>query len=134
MDEIGVGNTYNSDQSGFQLEMHSGRTLAIEGEKQVQCLVQSVSSTTHSYTVQPTVSATGKLLTPLFLVLKEQTGDFGPVVTQKLFRPTNVRVASSKSGKLNSGKMMFHLFVNTTIKKIQIYRSLQDVAERNIFS
>lgn len=72
--EIGTENVYNSDQSGFQLEMHSGRTLEVEGEKQVQCLVQSVSSTTHSYTIQPTISATGKLLSPLFLVLKEKTG------------------------------------------------------------
>lgn len=29
----GLSNTYNSDQSGFHLEMHLGRTLAAEGEK-----------------------------------------------------------------------------------------------------
>ncbi|XP_043275484.1 uncharacterized protein [Venturia canescens] len=82
--------------------MHSGRTLAIEGEKQVQCLVQSVSSTTHSYTIQPTISADGKLLSPLFLVLKEPTGKIGPIVEKTLFRPDNVYIEVSKSGKLTS--------------------------------
>ncbi|XP_044594057.1 uncharacterized protein LOC123271728 [Cotesia glomerata] len=97
-----LANVYNSDQSGFQLEMHSGRTLAVEGEKQVECLVQSVTSTTHSYTVQPTVSADGNLLSPLFLVLKEPSGKFGPIVETTLFRPHNVYIEASKSGKLTS--------------------------------
>ncbi|CAD6235365.1 GSCOCG00012418001-RA-CDS, partial [Cotesia congregata] len=98
----GLPNTFNSDQSGFQLEMHSGRTLAVEGDKQVQCLVQSVSYTTHSYTIQPTISADGKLLSPLFLVLKEPSGKFGPVVEITLFKTDNVYVVPSKSGKLTS--------------------------------
>ncbi|OXU30280.1 hypothetical protein TSAR_003415 [Trichomalopsis sarcophagae] len=66
------------DQSGFQFEVHSGRTLAIEEESQVECLVQSVASTTHSYTIQPTISG------------DEKTGEFGPVVSQELFRPANI--------------------------------------------
>jgi hypothetical protein len=64
--EKGIENVYNSDQSGFQLEVHSGRTLAIERERQVECLVQSVASTTHSYTIQPTISGNGRLLSPSF--------------------------------------------------------------------
>jgi len=101
---IGLENLYNSDQSGFQLEMHSGRTLAVEGEKKVQCIVQSVSATTHSYTIQPLISATGQLLSPLFLVLKEPSGKFGPIVEENLFRPENVYLEASKSGKLTTGK------------------------------
>ena len=101
---IGLENLYNTDQSGFQLEMHSGRTLAVEGEKQVQCLVQSISATTHSYTIQPLISATGQLLSPLFLVLKEPSGKFGPIVEQNIFRPENVYVEASKSGKLTTSK------------------------------
>lgn len=104
---VGLKNVFNSDQSGFQLEMHTGRTLALEGEKNVECLVQSVSSTTHSYTIQPTVSADGRLLSPLFLVLKEPSGTFGPIVTANLFRPANVYVTSSKSGKLSTGTFTF---------------------------
>lgn len=104
INQVGLSNTFNSDQSGFQLEMHSGRTLAVEGEKQVQCLVESVSATTHSYSIQITISADGVLLSPLFLVLKEATGVFGPRVSTNLFRPTNIYLSSSKSGKLTTGK------------------------------
>ena len=60
---------YNSDQSGFKYEIHSGRTLNTKGDTNVECIVQSAHSTTHSYTIQPTVSAEGKLLSPMFLVL-----------------------------------------------------------------
>ena len=57
--QYGRENVYNSDQSGFQLEMHSRRTMAIEGTRQVESVVRFVSSTTHSYTIQPTISADG---------------------------------------------------------------------------
>lgn len=113
----GITDIYNSDQSGFQLEMHSGRTLAIEGEKQVQCLVQSVSATTHSYTIQPTISADGRLLSPLFLVLKEPTGKFGPIVEAHMFKPDNVYTMASKSGKLTSGKFFFQYYLKICIKE-----------------
>lgn len=52
IEKYGAENIYNSDQSGFQLEIHSARTLAKEGSKKVECVIQSVSSTTHSYTIQ----------------------------------------------------------------------------------
>ena len=102
--QYGRKNFHNSDQSGFQLEMHSGRTSAIEGTRQVECVVQSIYSTTHSYTIQPTISADGKLLSPLYLVLKESSGKFGPIVQETIFQPINVFVAASKSGKLTPGK------------------------------
>ncbi|XP_046744322.1 uncharacterized protein LOC124410191 isoform X2 [Diprion similis] len=102
INDLGLENVYNSDQSGFQFEMHSGRTLANQGSKEIECVVQSISSTTHSYTIQPTISADGKLLSPLYLVLKEIGGDFGPRVEKTLFKPTNVFVSASKSGKLTS--------------------------------
>jgi len=84
--------------------MHSGRTLAVEGEKKVQCLVQSVSATTHSYTIQLLISATGQLLSPIFVVLKEPSGKFGPVVCKTKLRPENVYLETSKFGKLTTGK------------------------------
>jgi len=87
--------------------MHSGKTLAVEEEKQVQCLVQSVSATTHSYTIQP---ATGQLLSPLFLVLKKLSGQFGPIVEQNLFRPENMDLEASKSGKLTTSKHIYKNF------------------------
>ena len=94
--QYGRENIYNSDQRGFQLEIHSGRTLAIEGTRQVECVVQSIPSTTHSYTIKPTISADGKLLSPLYLVLKEPSGKFGQKLVGKCFFPedrANKRVA-----------------------------------------
>ena len=80
-----------------------GRSLACEGQKKVDCVVQSVSSTTHSYTIQSTVTANGRLLSPLFIILKEKDGQFGSTVEKTLFTPTNVYVKASKSGKVTSG-------------------------------
>lgn len=42
--QIGRSNVYNSDQSGFNLELHSGRTLAKRGTKIVEAGVQWLSS------------------------------------------------------------------------------------------
>jgi hypothetical protein len=73
-------NIYNTDQSGFNREIHSGRTLEFRGLSAVEGVVQSISATTHSYTIQPTISKDGKLLSPLFIVLQEPEGEFGPRV------------------------------------------------------
>ena len=108
---IGPDNIYNSDQSEFQLEIHSGRTLAVQGTKKVECVVQSVFSTTHSYTIQPTITADGRLLSPLFMVLQEANGEFGPIIQKTLFKPTNVYVTASKSGKLTSGNVYFEIIL-----------------------
>ena len=104
--QYGTENVYNSEQSTFQLEMHSGITLAIEGTRQAECVVQFISSTTHSYTIQPTISADGKLQSPLYLVLKEPSGKFGPIVQETIFQPINVFIAAFKSGKLASSKFV----------------------------
>lgn len=111
IEKYGTQNVYNADQSGFQFEIHSGRTLTVEGTKQVECVVESVSSTTHSYTIQPTINAEGKLLSPLFIILKETKGEFGPIVEKNLFRPDNVFLVASKSGKITSG-----ILINRTIE------------------
>lgn len=99
---IGVEEVYNADESGFNLEIHSGRTLTQLGAKIVEATVQSISSTTHSYTIMPIISANGRLLSPLYMVLKESTGTFGPRVQETLFRPVNIYIQASKSGKLTS--------------------------------
>jgi len=59
-------NIYNADESGFNLEIHSGRTLTIQGVKTVETIVQSQSAITHSYTIMPTIPANGQLQSPLF--------------------------------------------------------------------
>ncbi|EGT39961.1 hypothetical protein CAEBREN_12804 [Caenorhabditis brenneri] len=69
-------NIFNADQSGFQLEMTTARTLTFTGVKDVHCVVQNVSATTHSYTILPIISASGKLHEKLFVTLKEPKGKF----------------------------------------------------------
>jgi len=85
----------------FNLELYSGHSLAIEGTKKVKYMAQSISATTHSYTI-PTISVDGRLLSPLFIVLKEPTGSFGPKVQELMFRERNIFVLASQSGKLTS--------------------------------
>jgi len=48
---------YNLDQSGYQLELHAGRTLAEKSVKKVESVAQSISAITHSYMIQPIISA-----------------------------------------------------------------------------
>lgn len=99
---VGESNIWNSDQSGFNLEMHTGRTLSFKGELKVEALTQSINSMTHSYTIQPIISAGGVLLSPLLIVLQETDGKFGPRVQKNLFKAENVLIFASNSGKLTS--------------------------------
>lgn len=99
---IGESNIYNSDQSGFNLETHAGRTLSYKGSLKVECLAQSLNSLTHSYTMQPIISADGQLKSPLLIVLQEPNGKFGPIVEKSLYRAENIVAVASKSGKMTS--------------------------------
>lgn len=99
---INKDNVYNSDQSGFNMETHAGRTLALKGSSKVECLAQSINSLTHSYTIQPIISANGNLKSPLFIVLQETGGKFGPTVEKNIYKADNILVFASKSGKLTS--------------------------------
>jgi len=70
IEQFGSKNVFNSDQSGFQLEIHSRKSLSNQEIKKVKCVVQSISST-YSYIIQPIISCNGNLLSSLFIVLKE---------------------------------------------------------------
>jgi hypothetical protein len=59
----------NTDQSGIELEIHFTRTLSYKGEKTTACTVRSTNSSTHSYTVQPTITLDGHLLSPIYYEL-----------------------------------------------------------------
>jgi hypothetical protein len=118
-----LDNIFNSDQSGFNLEIHSGRSLDIKGKKQVYAVVQSLSSLTHSYTIQPTISASGELLSPMYVVLKETSGSFGPRVVESMKNPSNLRISASKSGKLTKSSLE-EWFKNIYFLKIGSYSVL----------
>jgi len=81
----GIENVYNSDQNNFQLELHTGRTLAEKDVKKVEFVAQSTSAITHSYTIQFIISADGRLLSPLLIVLKEPSGTLGLRVQETMF-------------------------------------------------
>jgi len=57
---------------------------------------------THSYTIQSAISGDDRFLSPLFIILKELTGTFGPRVEETMFRQNNIYVLALKSGKLIS--------------------------------
>ena len=95
-------NVINTDQSGIQLEIHSSRTLSYEGEKVTAGSVRSANATTHSYTVQPTITLDGHLLSPIYLCLKEAKGHISENIRSHLFKATNVIITCNKSGKLTT--------------------------------
>lgn len=64
----------NSDHAGFSYEIHSGRTLAEKGVRKVEIIAQSKNALTHSYTILPTMTASGKLVEPLYMILQEKGG------------------------------------------------------------
>jgi len=74
--------------------------LAKSGAKTVEAMIQSISSTTHSYTIMPIILASGSVLSPLYIVLKESTGTFKSRVQETLLRLVNIYIESLKSGKL----------------------------------
>jgi len=100
-------NVINTDQSGLQLELFSNRTLSFEGEHITVGKVQSINNTTHSYTIQPVISMSGRQIGPLFLCLKEASGHLSDNILKNLFTASNVAVTYSKSGKLTTSLVQY---------------------------
>ena len=95
-------NVLNTDQIGIELELHSNRTLAYQGEKITVASVRSINATTHSYTVQQTISLGGHLIGPVSVCLKEIKGQMSDNIKVHLFKPDNVVCACNASGKLTT--------------------------------
>ncbi|XP_015782464.1 uncharacterized protein LOC107360342 [Tetranychus urticae] len=96
---------YNADQSGIAYELHTARTLSHQGEKDTIGLVRNTNAKTHSYTVMPFVSMSGNIGEKALICLKETNGEFGPQVQARLFKPDNLYVTCSGSGKMNTAMM-----------------------------
>jgi hypothetical protein len=97
----------NADQSGFNYEMPSNRTLSYEGEKATYLSVKSLNAISHSYTVMPIISAAGQLLSPVFICLQEPTSRFP--ITRAVFSASNIVTSCSTSGKLNKSLVKYWL-------------------------
>ena len=67
----------NSDQSGFNYELHSSRILNTIGEKDIVCSINSLNALFHSYTIQPILNFNGNFIGKRLLVLQEPNGSFG---------------------------------------------------------
>jgi hypothetical protein len=110
----------NADQSSFNYEMASRRTLSHTEEKTTYVSVRSVNATTHSYTVMPIINAAGQLLSPVFLCLQEPTGRFPK--EKRVFSANNVIATCSTSGKLNSSLVEY--WIREVLDKVTSNRFL----------
>jgi hypothetical protein len=110
----------NADQSSFNYEIASNRTLSYVGEKAVYVSVNSINATTHSYTVMPIITAAGQLLNPVFVCLQEPIGRFP--VTKNVFSPSNVMLTCSESGKLN--KSLIEYWIQEVLDNVTTTRFL----------
>lgn len=70
------------------------------GSKDVISVVKNKNATTHSFTLMPLVKSDGTLLLPLYVVLQETNGKFGPNVAQSMFKSDLLCVTASASGRL----------------------------------
>ena len=109
----------NTDQSSCEYRMNIQRVLSHKREKMTEVFLGDVNKVTHSYTVQYTISASGKLLPKVFFCLQEAKGTFGPRVAttaQNLtHRYKNVYLTASKSGKFT--KSHFMTFLTNVMKE-----------------
>ncbi|CAF1652580.1 unnamed protein product, partial [Adineta ricciae] len=101
----------NTDQVGIEQELHSTQTLG---------RVPSKNATTHSYTIQPTISLDSRVIGPMFLCLQETTGRVGNIVKRHLFEPQNVVITCSSSGQYEDNIYQDLKSVGKAVHRIQI--------------
>ena len=75
----------NADQSGLEIEVRSNRMLDCRGKRKTLTTVRLINETTHSYTVQPTISLSGKVVGPIYSCLKETHGYMSDHIKSKFF-------------------------------------------------
>lgn len=97
----------NTDQTAFEFEMHSSRTLSFVGEKSTLASVRSTNKITHRYTVQQTINLAGQVVGPVFVCLQEKDGRMGERVRKNLFHADNVVTTCSASGKLTTSLVRY---------------------------
>lgn len=88
----------NADQSRFEKEVHSGRTLAVQGSKQVFGRVGSVAATTHSYMIMPVLVMNGTILPHMYVLVPEPSGVFP--VSAKIDYP-NIKAFAGKTANMS---------------------------------
>lgn len=126
----------NTDQSGFNIELLSERTLAGKGGTIISASVQQSHSLTHSYTIQPLISMSGELIQPLFIVLQERSGEFGPNVSEDLFKHPEISIHCNTSGKVTKEMLKkwfqdiyFESFSSKSLLLLDSYSGHKDLTE-----
>ena len=100
----------NTDQMGCEYWVNVLRTLEPTGEKRVELYHGDLNKVAHSYTVQYSVTASGKLLPKVLICLQEVSGTFGPTVEKEVNEYSNTYrntyIICSKSGKMTSNLVL----------------------------
>ena len=98
----------NTDQSRFEYEITSNRTLSMTGEKTTEATVASVASTALSYTIQVLISMIGRLAKKLYICFQEAGGKFGKRVPETLQRnqPPFTKHDCSTRGKMSTALVL----------------------------
>ncbi|XP_032675579.1 uncharacterized protein LOC116846167 isoform X2 [Odontomachus brunneus] len=96
----------NSDQMDCEYRINVTRTYTHTGEKLVQLYIGDLNKISHTYTVQYSLTKSGKLLNKVFVCLQEYSDSFGVRVQKEidtlLQLCKNVVVVCSKFGKLTT--------------------------------
>lgn len=96
----------NMDQSRFEKELHSGRTLRAKGGKKIFCAVGSEPATSHSYMIMPVVSMDGDILLPMYLLSSEPNRRFP---RNKPHDPYNIKSFAGGSVNMNKNDLRIML-------------------------
>lgn len=64
------GFIFSFDQSGFEYEMSSDRTMGIIGERDTYAILDQANKASHSHTIQPVVGRNGRMLGKLNLLTR----------------------------------------------------------------
>ncbi|XP_069673414.1 uncharacterized protein [Periplaneta americana] len=100
---INADMVFSTDKSKFEYELASNKTLSVTGEKTNEAVVQSIASTTHSFTIQVLFSMSGHLAKKLYICLQEAGGKFGKCISETLQhnKPSNIEFDCNSSGKMS---------------------------------
>ncbi|EZA57988.1 hypothetical protein X777_01996 [Ooceraea biroi] len=93
----------NFDQSLFQKEIKSGRTLNKQGEKKIFGAVDLINASTHSYMVMPYIDASGGLCPRLYLKTPEASGTFPAVRRPNI--PSNISAHAGTSAMMTTSDL-----------------------------
>ena len=96
----------NFDQSRFEKELRSGRTLASKGSKVIPGAIGSVSASTHSYMIMPTISMDGTLFKQMYVLVSEPSGKFPHNFKNEL---PNIKAYAGKSANMTKADLKMFL-------------------------